>query len=401
MPGAGRGHGPQDKRKAIDGWKPQHSRSPQLEHAGRRSSCKSPKKRSPAQSPERTHTPQDTNISTTADTAKAAHFVIRNANLSAVYHWLEKLQDSEECESREERRQREFVPADANRSHADHAECSRSQRVDRGHGQHAARGDEKISARRAGSGRPEFRDSRGHGRTRTRRDDSANSRDLKASEPKGIPRKLSPVICQSAKGRTRRWPRQNEKASPPPPLPLNAVSDCSVRSSQYEESRSPDPPSGSRPRSRSRSRSRSGSVSKASGVHSNPPPRRQRTRSPSQATKRAKQETPNAPATSRRVILSGNVANEEKGVTRAVAGDARVPPPPSPRRQHEGPAHKTSRRTDTELTRHSDRRDEANREEWKWTGNKKARGGWWDPRTNTNCFYHPFEYPWWKGNPQE
>ena len=392
MPGAGRGHGPQEKGKARDGWKPQRGRSPQLEHAGRRSSCKSPKKRSRAQSPDHEHTPQDKSISTTVeDVKKAAHFVIRNANLPAVYHWIhqhrKREEESKEGGRREERRQRRTrsVLAGANRSHAGHAEYegSRSQCVDRGHGRHAARGDENTSAPRAGSGRPEFRDSRGHGRTR--RDYSANSRDLKASEPKGIPRKLSPVICQSAEGRTRRWPRQNEKASPPPPLPLNAVSDCSVRSSQYEESRSPDPPSGSRPRSRSRSRSRSGSVSKASGVHSNPPPRRQRTRSPSQATKRAKQETPNAPATSRRVILSGNVANEEKGVTRAVAGDARVPPPPSPRRQHEGPAHKTSSRTDTKLTRRNDRRDEANREER--TGNKKfypARRGWWDPREHKN-----------------
>ena len=83
------------------------------------------------------------------------------------------------------------------------------------------------------------------------------------------------------------------------------------------------------------------------------------------------------------------MANEKKGVTRAVAGDARVPPPPSPRRQHEGPAHKTSRRTDTKLTRRNDRRDEANREEW--TGNKKfypARGGWWDPREHKNWFDH-------------
>ena len=128
MPGAGRGHGPQEKGKARDGWKPQRSRSPQLEHAGRRSSCKSPKKRSRAQSPEREHTPQDKNISTTVEDVKqAAHFVIRNANLEAVNHWIEKHrkreEESEEGERREERRQRgtRSVPADANRSHADHA----------------------------------------------------------------------------------------------------------------------------------------------------------------------------------------------------------------------------------------------------------------------------------------
>ena len=79
----------------------------------------------------------------------------------------------------------------------------------------------------------------------------------------------------------------------------------------------------------------------------------------------------------------------KKGVTRAVAGDARVPPPPSPRRQHEGPAQKTSRRTGTKPIRRNDRRDEAIREEW--TGNKKyypASGGWWDAREHENWFDH-------------
>ena len=184
MPGAGRGHGPQEKGKARDGWKPQRSRPPQLEHARRRSRSKGPKKRSAAPSPARGHTPQEENLTIRVDRFRqAANYVMQNTNLETTLHFIEQLdkmqKEQEEgerrraCRAERPQRAKRSAPADAHRSRADHPdnEYSRSQRADRGHGRPAARGDEYTSAPRAGSG-PELRASRGHGRTR--RDDSSN-----------------------------------------------------------------------------------------------------------------------------------------------------------------------------------------------------------------------------------
>ena len=96
------------------------------------------------------------------------------------------------------------------------------------------------------------------------------------------------------------------------------------------------------------------------------------------------------PATSGRLVLIENaVAHEKERVTRAVAGDARVPPPPPPRQQHEKPAQKTSRWTSTKSTRRTDQRDKAIREEG--TGTKKyfpELGGYRDIKEHQDYFDH-------------